>query len=117
MAKKSKNPVTAMASGCIAGAVEATFVWPMEFIKVGRMSTLTGSVAEESSLVIGFSSDCFKDSTSAAVEGKRSSASLHGDGIWVVLHRSNNWFYVVVPRTRPDLDRQCSQGRYSLRVE
>jgi hypothetical protein len=43
MAKTSTNPVTAMASGCIAGAVEATFVWPMEFIKVGRMSTPIGS--------------------------------------------------------------------------
>ena len=31
--KKSKNPLTAMASGCIAGAVEATCVWPMEYIK------------------------------------------------------------------------------------
>ena len=46
MAKKSKNPVTAMASGCIAGAVEATFVWPMEFIKVGRMSTLTDRICD-----------------------------------------------------------------------
>mmetsp|Transcript_8045 Transcript_8045/g.23128 ORF Transcript_8045/g.23128 Transcript_8045/m.23128 type:complete len:291 (+) Transcript_8045:138-1010(+) len=33
MAKKSKNPLTAMAAGCIAGGVEATAVWPMEFIK------------------------------------------------------------------------------------
>lgn len=30
MAKKSKNPTTALAAGCIAGAVEATCVWPME---------------------------------------------------------------------------------------
>lgn len=34
MSKKSKNPLTAMTAGCIAGAVEATAVWPMEFIKV-----------------------------------------------------------------------------------
>mmetsp|Transcript_24225 Transcript_24225/g.35894 ORF Transcript_24225/g.35894 Transcript_24225/m.35894 type:complete len:294 (+) Transcript_24225:107-988(+) len=31
--KKSPNPLTAMKAGCIAGAVEATVVWPMEFIK------------------------------------------------------------------------------------
>lgn len=31
--KKSSNPLTAMAAGCIAGGVEATSVWPMEFIK------------------------------------------------------------------------------------
>lgn len=31
--KKSNNPLTAMSAGCIAGAVEATAVWPMEFIK------------------------------------------------------------------------------------
>lgn len=33
MGQKSKNPLTAMAAGCIAGGVEATAVWPMEFIK------------------------------------------------------------------------------------
>ena len=31
--KKSSNPLTAMSAGCIAGAVEATCVWPMEFMK------------------------------------------------------------------------------------
>ena len=31
--KKSSNPLTAMSAGCIAGAVEATAVWPMEFMK------------------------------------------------------------------------------------
>jgi len=30
---KTKNPLTPLAAGCIAGAVEATAVWPMEFIK------------------------------------------------------------------------------------
>ncbi|KAL9191158.1 hypothetical protein ACHAXT_000864 [Thalassiosira profunda] len=30
---KKKNPWTPMAAGCIAGGVEATAVWPMEFIK------------------------------------------------------------------------------------
>mmetsp|Transcript_91906 Transcript_91906/g.137651 ORF Transcript_91906/g.137651 Transcript_91906/m.137651 type:complete len:291 (+) Transcript_91906:176-1048(+) len=33
MSKKSKNPLTAMTAGCIAGSIEATAVWPMEFIK------------------------------------------------------------------------------------
>lgn len=31
--KKSSNPLTAMAAGCIAGGIEATAVWPMEFMK------------------------------------------------------------------------------------
>mmetsp|Transcript_1114 Transcript_1114/g.2632 ORF Transcript_1114/g.2632 Transcript_1114/m.2632 type:complete len:291 (-) Transcript_1114:48-920(-) len=30
---KKKNPWTPMAAGCIAGGIEATAVWPMEFIK------------------------------------------------------------------------------------
>lgn len=32
-APKKKNPWTPMAAGCIAGGIEATAVWPMEFIK------------------------------------------------------------------------------------
>ena len=32
--KKSSNPFLAMSAGCVAGGVEATAVWPMEFIKV-----------------------------------------------------------------------------------
>ncbi|GKY93325.1 hypothetical protein MPSEU_000300100 [Mayamaea pseudoterrestris] len=31
--KKHKNPLLPMAAGCIAGGVEATLVWPMEFTK------------------------------------------------------------------------------------
>lgn len=31
---KSSNPLLAMSAGCVAGGVEATAVWPMEFIKV-----------------------------------------------------------------------------------
>lgn len=30
---KKKNPLLPMAAGCIAGGIEATAVWPMEFIK------------------------------------------------------------------------------------
>eukprot|EP00980_Cylindrotheca_fusiformis_P029339 scaffold23297_cov132-Cylindrotheca_fusiformis.AAC.17 len=58
MPQKSKNPLTAMTAGCIAGAVEATCVWPMEYIKTqlqlqskaagskprGLAPTLVGSV-------------------------------------------------------------------------
>jgi solute carrier family 25 citrate transporter 1 len=33
-AKSQKtNPLLAMSAGCIAGGIEATAVWPMEFIK------------------------------------------------------------------------------------
>mmetsp|Transcript_5080 Transcript_5080/g.7496 ORF Transcript_5080/g.7496 Transcript_5080/m.7496 type:complete len:291 (+) Transcript_5080:134-1006(+) len=31
--RKSKNPVIALSAGCIAGGIEATCVWPMEYIK------------------------------------------------------------------------------------
>ncbi|KAL7580989.1 hypothetical protein ACA910_005802 [Epithemia clementina (nom. ined.)] len=31
--KEKKNPFLAMAAGCVAGGIEATAVWPMEFIK------------------------------------------------------------------------------------
>ena len=31
--QKKKNPWTALGAGCIAGGVEATAVWPMEYIK------------------------------------------------------------------------------------
>ena len=34
---KKKSPLLPMAAGCIAGAIEATCVWPMEFIKVSRL--------------------------------------------------------------------------------
>jgi solute carrier family 25 (mitochondrial citrate transporter), member 1 len=30
---KNKNPLTPMTAGCIAGGIEATAVWPMEYIK------------------------------------------------------------------------------------
>ena len=33
MSAQKKNPWTPMAAGCIAGGIEATAVWPMEFIK------------------------------------------------------------------------------------
>jgi len=31
--QKKKNPLLPMAAGCIAGGIEATAVWPMEYIK------------------------------------------------------------------------------------
>lgn len=33
MSKKSSNPVVSLTSGCIAGAVEAMCVWPLEYVK------------------------------------------------------------------------------------
>jgi len=32
--QKQKSPLLAMTAGCIAGGIEATAVWPMEYIKV-----------------------------------------------------------------------------------
>lgn len=37
MSKKSSNPVVSLTSGCIAGAVEAMCVWPLEFVKASRV--------------------------------------------------------------------------------
>jgi hypothetical protein len=34
MSKKSTKPAVALTSGCIAGAIEATAVWPMEAMKI-----------------------------------------------------------------------------------
>jgi len=31
---QKKNPLLAMTAGCISGGIEATAVWPMEYIKV-----------------------------------------------------------------------------------
>ena len=39
MANKSQNPFLAMSAGCVAGGIEATAVWPMEYIKVGLPKT------------------------------------------------------------------------------
>lgn len=36
--KGKSNPLSALTAGCIAGAIEATAVWPMEYIKV-RINT------------------------------------------------------------------------------
>ncbi|CAM9267509.1 unnamed protein product [Phaeothamnion confervicola] len=33
MSKKNANPVVTLTAGCIAGGIEATVVWPMEYIK------------------------------------------------------------------------------------
>lgn len=32
--RKKKHPLLALSAGCIAGGIEATAVWPMEYIKV-----------------------------------------------------------------------------------
>ena len=33
-----RNPLLAMSAGCIAGGIEATAVWPMEYIKVRQQA-------------------------------------------------------------------------------
>eukprot|EP01084_Bolivina_argentea_P155770 271447_1 len=50
--KKSSNPIVSLTSGCIAGGIEATAVWPMEYMKtqlqlqarlpVGKVPKFTG---------------------------------------------------------------------------
>lgn len=34
MSTQKRNPFLAMSAGCVAGGIEATAVWPMEYIKV-----------------------------------------------------------------------------------
>ena len=79
--KKSNNPLTAMSAGCIAGAVEATAVWPMEFIKTRLQlgSKSPGSKLPYSGMLEGLSYTVkntgflrYVDSESAAVAGSRS---------------------------------------------
>lgn len=54
--KKSSNPLTAMSAGCIAGAVEATCVWPMEYIKTQlQLGSRTGSKLPYKGMVEGLS--------------------------------------------------------------
>jgi hypothetical protein len=48
---KNKSPFLAMSAGCIAGAIEATSVWPMEYIKVGCLLPLLCAAANFPSLV------------------------------------------------------------------
>ncbi|GAX18003.1 hypothetical protein FisN_18Hh216 [Fistulifera solaris] len=52
---KKKNPFTALAAGCIAGGIEATAVWPMEFIKtqLQLQSKMAGSKPPYTSMMGG----------------------------------------------------------------
>lgn len=52
---KNKNPLTAMMAGCIAGGVEATAVWPMEFIKtqLQLQSRTKGALLPYTSMISG----------------------------------------------------------------
>jgi solute carrier family 25 citrate transporter 1 len=43
-ATKKKNPLLPMAAGCIAGGIEATAVWPMEYIKTQLQLQSKGTV-------------------------------------------------------------------------
>ncbi|OEU07818.1 mitochondrial carrier [Fragilariopsis cylindrus CCMP1102] len=51
--KKSNNPLTAMAAGCIAGGVEATSVWPMEYIKTQLQLKSKGSKLPYTGMISG----------------------------------------------------------------
>lgn len=51
--RKSKNPVVALTSGFIAGGIEATAVWPMEFIKTQLQLGRSASAALPYNSVFG----------------------------------------------------------------
>jgi len=50
---KSPNKLLPMASGCIAGGIEATCVWPMEFIKTQLQLNAKGSKPAYTGVVSG----------------------------------------------------------------
>jgi len=50
---KSKNPFLAMSAGCIAGGIEATAVWPMEFIKTQLQLNAKGAKLPYSGMIGG----------------------------------------------------------------
>jgi len=53
---KSSNPLTSMSAGCIAGFVEATAVWPMEFIKTQlQLGSKSGSKLPYNGMLQGLS--------------------------------------------------------------
>jgi solute carrier family 25 citrate transporter 1 len=57
MSTTTKNPWTPMAAGCIAGGIEATAVWPMEFIKtqLQLQSKAKGSSLPYNGMISGLS--------------------------------------------------------------
>lgn len=52
-ANKNTNPLLPMSAGCIAGGIEATAVWPMEYIKV-RYFIFCRRAECRTSLLFGF---------------------------------------------------------------
>eukprot|EP00816_Leptocylindrus_hargravesii_P012430 CAMPEP_0196810436 /NCGR_PEP_ID=MMETSP1362-20130617/10253_1 /TAXON_ID=163516 /ORGANISM="Leptocylindrus danicus, Strain CCMP1856" /LENGTH=288 /DNA_ID=CAMNT_0042185423 /DNA_START=66 /DNA_END=932 /DNA_ORIENTATION=+ len=53
--KKKTNPLLPMAAGCIAGGIEATAVWPMEFIKTQLQLSAKGSKLPYDGMISGIS--------------------------------------------------------------
>jgi len=51
--KKPKSPLLPLAAGCIAGGIEATCVWPMEFIKTQLQLHAKGSKLPYSGMISG----------------------------------------------------------------
>lgn len=50
---KKSNPLLPMAAGCIAGGIEATAVWPMEFIKTQLQLNAKGSTLPYNGMISG----------------------------------------------------------------
>ena len=53
--KKKFNPLLPMAAGCIAGGIEATATWPMEFIKTQLQLRVKGSQLAYDGMISGLS--------------------------------------------------------------
>mmetsp|Transcript_16713 Transcript_16713/g.25113 ORF Transcript_16713/g.25113 Transcript_16713/m.25113 type:complete len:125 (-) Transcript_16713:1515-1889(-) len=53
-ADNRKGPLLPMAAGCIAGAIEATAVWPMEYIKTQLQLNAKGSHLPYNGMISGF---------------------------------------------------------------
>jgi len=51
--KKVKSPLLPLAAGCIAGGIEATCVWPMEYIKTQLQLHAKGSKLPYTGMISG----------------------------------------------------------------
>lgn len=118
---KKKNPLLAMSAGCIAGGIEATAVWPMEFIKVCRLAVLWFT-DHDFSFSITHALFPLVDTTSTTSQNQGSPTSVHwdvvgldvhgpDDGVFQSLQRFGSHSYWIHPESRDSVWNEClSQG-------
>ena len=120
--KKSSNPLTAMSAGCIAGAVEATCVWPMEFMKTqlqlgstsGKKLPYNGVLQGLSYTVrtTGFFRYVFAQSVFSYLRVTRLSHTICSLYIF-----STRQIQQLIPWSGTNFDWKCPKGRNSLWIK